>query len=38
MDEDGGHREVQIREEKYGTILQSGLREIPVQRAANVTV
>jgi len=36
VDEVGGRREVQIREEKDGTILWSGLREIPVRSAADV--
>lgn len=32
----GGRRDVQIREEKDGTILWSGLREIPVRSASDV--
>ncbi|KAF8323370.1 kinesin-domain-containing protein [Clavulina sp. PMI_390] len=36
VDEGAGRREVQIREEKDGTILWSGLREIPVRSAADV--
>lgn len=36
VDDVGSRREVQIREEKDGTILWSGLREIPVRSAADV--
>lgn len=36
VDDGAGRREVQIREEKDGTILWSGLREIPVRSAADV--
>lgn len=36
VDDVSGRREVQIREEKDGTILWSGLREIPVRSAADV--
>lgn len=35
-DTGGGRREVQIREEKDGTIIWTGLREIPVRSAADV--
>lgn len=34
--EEGGRREVQIREEKDGTILWSGLREVPVRHTLDV--
>lgn len=36
VDDGSGRREVQIREEKDGTIIWSGLREIPVRSAADV--
>ncbi|KAG8996291.1 hypothetical protein FRB94_008412 [Tulasnella sp. JGI-2019a] len=34
--EEGGRRDVQIREEKDGTILWSGLREVPVRNTLDV--
>lgn len=36
MDEGGGRREVQIREDKQGHILWEGLREVSVKNAGEV--
>lgn len=36
VDDGTSRRDVQIREEKDGTIIWSGLREIPVRSAADV--